>query len=232
MTAKKTNSTDKLKIGGFSEPMSGLDMEGRDITVALGWGTNQDFTMAELGCDRSPDEFMGTPTDERIVVLYLKAYTAYYINQLMKQNAALKPLDDITSKLVDDVEKLTPNNVMPEPIANALIKYFYNNENIPNDSLDDVTYERLKQAVRVIIDIAKSTDRADSKTHANLVTAAYAIHPIMSRDYRTINLGFELREYVSYFADYSASKRLQLASKMLRDWEEAGYIDHTTNQEN
>lgn len=44
--------------GGFGEPMSGFDSNGKPLTVSFGWGTREGETLLADGTNKSASEFM------------------------------------------------------------------------------------------------------------------------------------------------------------------------------
>lgn len=166
--------------------------------------------------------------NEQEIISSLKTYAAHNIHELAKVDDLICPIDDVSRTFVDDPESA---NVITDDEAKALTQYLYWDpekggiEDTIGEPLDQETFQKLRKIARMVIELAIQTSSEDKKSHGHLVDVADYLHPLYSRDYRTVELGFELQEYTDFFADYSQEEREDFGNKLLKEWRESKYID-------
>jgi hypothetical protein len=164
---------------------------------------------------------MDNQSNEQENISQLKAYVASRVHDLAVENNLLIALDDITSTFVDKISD--SSSVMSDEKASDLIAF--HSENIhKDDNLDEDTYIKLRKLARTIIDIAIETDNNDKRTHADLLKAAFYVCPLLTRDNRTDDLGFEIQEYTDYFVNLDKDDRKKFGKELLAEWQDNGII--------
>jgi hypothetical protein len=140
----------------------------------------------------------------------LKLYASTGIHELAKQDGLLLPLIELIDKYINisnDARSLTNEE------AKRITKY------IPGSSIgrpfDVMTVKNYYEIGSKVLDIACGP--RSNNTHM-LKVAAY-LHPLFSQDDRTIDMGFDLEEYMDwYFNETTEQERRESAEQLIADW--------------
>lgn len=146
---------------------------------------------------------------DKLNIEALKRYAEEGIHELAKQDELLLPL----VKLVDKYVQLSSNApVLTHEKAQKLIKFTPGSIDRP---FDIVTVKNYYEIGSKVLDIA--CDPRSNNAHM-LKVAAY-LHPLFSQDDRTIDMGFDLEEYMDwYFNETTEQERRKSADKLIADW--------------
>ena len=165
---------------------------------------------------------------EQKVISDLKAYAAYNIHILSEQDKLLNPIDNISKTFVDNIDKI---DIISDEKAKSLVQYSHWDpekdgiEDTIGEPLDQETFLKLRKLAKIVIELAIQTNNTDKQVYHHLVEVADYLHPLYSRDQRTVELGFELQEYTDFFVDYNQEEREKFGEKLLDEWQKSKYID-------
>jgi hypothetical protein len=141
----------------------------------------------------------------------LRHYAAYNINRLAKQDALLEPIDVLVQKHVAVQNNNT--ELMTDEEADKLINWS------PDDNvgtpLSDAEVQHYHAIGKKLLEIATNPN---SNNEHMLLIAKY-LRPLFSQDHRTIDMGWDLEEYMDwYFLDTSQEERERYAKELMNGW--------------
>ncbi len=154
------------------------------------------------------------------IINKLKLYTAHYIRQITKDNLSLSEIDSLMDSIANPNQQAT----ISHDEAQKMARYLGGELGI-GEHFDEKLYKTIITLARIVIELAATTDEMDSKTHGDLKDISVILYPLMTRDDRTNEIAFELKEYTDNFANLDQHDREKLGQQLLGEWYEAGEID-------
>lgn len=142
----------------------------------------------------------------------LEHYAADNIQALVKHDKKLEPI----VSLLNDIIALNPeknHRTLSDDEARSLTKH---------QDTGAIGTPYSEEAVQIYYRLAKkvleiATDPESNNKNLSLVAAC--LHPLLSQDERTFNIGWDLEEYMDwYFNETSHGERLKYAHELLTDW--------------
>lgn len=140
----------------------------------------------------------------------LKFYASTGIRKLAEQDELLLPL----VKLVDKYVKASNGaRLLTDEEAKKLTRY------TPGSSIGrPFDVEAVKNYYEIgskVLDIACDPN----STNAHMLKVVAYLHPLFSQDDRTIDMGFDLEEYMDwYFNETTKQERKESADRLIADW--------------
>jgi len=145
------------------------------------------------------------------IITKLEHYASYNINELTKHDSLLGPINDLVQIFVSASHD--ESHPISDSEAQELTKY------LPEDHIETpFSNETVKDYFKIgerILDVA--TDTSSNNEHLQLVTKY--LHPLFSQDDRTVDMGFDLEEYMDwYFQGTSREEREKYVKELLGNW--------------
>lgn len=148
---------------------------------------------------------------QEVTIQKLRRYAAHGIHELAKQDPLLASIDALVQRYIAD-----PNSTVAligDQEARKLTKWLP--ENHIGRPFDDQTLQRSHDIGWKVLEVAKNPD----SNNANLVKVAGYLHPFLSQDDRTVDMGFDLEEYMDwYFFETTPEEREKYAQELMRNW--------------
>ncbi len=140
----------------------------------------------------------------------LKPYASMGIHKLAEQDELLLPL----VKLVDKYIKASNGTrIITDEEAKKLTKYMSGSS--IGRPFDVETVKNYYEIGSKVLDIACDPN----SNNAHMLKVATYLHPLFSQDDRTIDMGFDLEEYMDwYFNETTEQERRESADRLVADW--------------
>lgn len=140
----------------------------------------------------------------------LKRYAAHNIHELAKRDPLIKPIYDLVRQYIANADGQEP---ISDDKAAKLTKW------LPEDDIgrpfDDKTVHSYYELGEKVLEVATSP----SSNNTTMLKVAKCLRPLFSQDDRTIDMGFDLEEYMDwYFRDTPQQERERRARELITGW--------------
>jgi hypothetical protein len=141
----------------------------------------------------------------------LKRYASFSIERLASRDEGLQPINDLVQKNLDTV--VNDNEFISDESAKQLTKW-QQQDVIGTPFSDDMVRACHDIGVKVL---GVASDMKSNNEHLCLV-AAY-LYPLFSQDSRTVDIGWDLQEYMDwYFNGTTHDERKKYTKELIDGW--------------
>lgn len=145
------------------------------------------------------------------IIQKLKHYASHNIGELAKHDPLLTPVNKLVQLYIANASN--DSILINHKEARKLIKW-YPEDNI-GTPFDEQTVQNYKEIGKKLLDIATNPE----SNNDNLAKVAAYLHPLFSQDNRTVDMSWDLEEYMNwYFKDTSPDERKKYAKKLIKNW--------------
>lgn len=141
----------------------------------------------------------------------LQYYAAYNIHNLARQDPGLEQID----KLVQIYLGISAErkDLLSDEATKKLTRW------LPEDAIDKPFSKDMVQGCVAIGQKVLEAATDTNSNNNNLLLVAKYLQPLLSQDDRTVDIGFDLVEYMDwYFKDTTRTQRKQYAKKLMDGW--------------
>ncbi len=147
------------------------------------------------------------------IIQHLRRYASYNIHELTKSDSLLIPLDEMVQEYICKPSK-DKKRLMSDKEANDFMLF---SGYIIGKPFTNYTVQKYYKIVRKILEIACNPE----SNNDNITKAVSYIEPLLSQDDRTVDMGWDLGEYIDwYFAgNTTRQEREKDAKDLIGGWE-------------